>query len=293
MSDRMFRRRSGIRKYMFPNATVLSHLISFDSSMDQHNGPVWVLAEPLRKFLACDDSLDGILQGSGPVLRHKELLCEHNALHPRMARKGKLLPRSVYDAYVTLLQRERAMMTGCGNGVSARDTEEINDIVITPGQNIFCECCAETYKNELKRKVEVIGLLKELYIDLDHKVKDIKMTNVEEHELRLPDFQYGYALHKPFATRLRKIVMAIGKSVINVNSGSVESFPLGVLGVDGIDLSIVDAALAPCVASPELISVVSENKLVLADRNKGTTSQTNSKNEEAVDKTVNSAITCR
>jgi hypothetical protein len=299
MSDRFFRRRLAIRESMFPSAASL--VPSFDfSAMNENDSPVWVSAEPLRKFLACDESLDTVLQGSGPLLCHQMLLCEHNALHPRTARTGKLLPRNVYDCYVSLLQQERNLLKG-GEGdslsESTGDLTEINDAVITPNHNLFCKCCAENYQKELKSKVELLGLLKELHSDLDPKNQDCNMENVDEDDLKVPNHEYGYALHKPFGTRLRRMVASMIKSVVNIESGSDDIASSPLVGIDGVDISMFGIDIFCDAASSEVALPRSDNQTnsVTASRDltaPGEQADTNRKDDD-LDPKVNSAITCK
>jgi hypothetical protein len=188
--------------------------------------PVWVDGEALRQFLSCDETdRSSIIPSSGPLLKHKHFLCEHQTgLHPRIARRGKLLPRAIYNAYVSLLLEERLR----SNGDALVDTEEVkqlddidvNDCVITPECNMYCKSCADSYRDELRDKKETVYRLVCLSRELDQKKSLISLEPSDEDSLEEnsevdeSDFLVSSKFITRFRTRVSNLVKSIMASVL-------------------------------------------------------------------------------
>ena len=153
VARRLLRRRVGLMNKLSEKLSSPNGGIAFDRRSSVPAGdpphlaepkqPVWVDGEVLRRFLSCDKTENSFaVPASGPLLRHKHLLCEHgNGLHPRVARRGKLLPRPLYDVLVSLMLGEQCMINGEDHqvAVSLFDEDIVNDCIITPEQNMYCE----------------------------------------------------------------------------------------------------------------------------------------------------------
>jgi hypothetical protein len=226
-----------------------------DADHDDHddNLPVWVDGQALRRFVSCQEDLAPQLFGKGPLLRHKHLQCDHVGLHPRVARRGKLLPRPIYNAYVSLLQRERALLrqetkgNGSKNGGDhVGDIEEpINDCLITPEANLYCETCSQSYRDELSTKLELAQNLKRVYGKLDGK-DDCSLEYDEDDAPSCPQEEFAYTVSRPFITKLKRQITAMIKTLANLDDGT--TLPAGgagsligreavVEGLDAMDLS--------------------------------------------------------
>jgi hypothetical protein len=133
------RRRNDILKGVIPSV--------FAPSGDA-GSCVWVDAEELRRFFSCRELYRDCVIGLHALpLQYKRLLCTHPTpgLHPRVARKGKLLPTDVYCAFESLLRTELKSETF------------VSDCTITLS-NVFCTECSEGYRLELYKKVDLASL---------------------------------------------------------------------------------------------------------------------------------------
>ena len=152
ISDRLRRRKNGIQKYMFVNP---SSLLMLKGRRENDDEPYfWVDGDPLRQFLACDRSLDNKLRSNDPIICRESLLCPHGCLHPRNARRGKLLRKSIYDSYVSLLSGERKLLFENDDTKSS----DVIGCVITPKERMTCAECSASYCNELSKKLDSVEL---------------------------------------------------------------------------------------------------------------------------------------
>eukprot|EP00978_Attheya_sp_CCMP212_P008449 scaffold19858_cov56-Attheya_sp.AAC.6 len=202
---------------------------------------VWVDGDLLRRFFSCSDGLESCLLGTGPILRHKHLLCDHNKLHPRAFRRGKLLDRAAYDAYVSLLLSEREQILSDHadptqtEHIDELNTTNANDCIITPESNLFCQECATSYSNELKEKCNKLRLMIDLHDAL-------------ETDSNLDNGTQVYALSKTFGTSFKSSISRIMKSTVQINAKptnvdltlSEESLYSG-LDTLSLDLNLVEA----------------------------------------------------
>lgn len=227
-----------------------------ESCSPEADAPVWVEADILRRFFSCNKAeLGSIISTSGPLLKHKHLLCEHEAgLHPRTARRGKFLPRPLYNALVSLMLGERRMLNGEDESTSEFDADTVNDCIITPDQNMYCEICAESYKAELRQKIDSLVRLRQLSQDLDSRANKIEID--EDSSDESDENKTIFLVSSKFATKFRGRVAAIMKTVAATSlqsqaqgkkngSGKAETY-CG--GLDSIDLFDFD----PSSSSDEL-----------------------------------------
>lgn len=202
------------------------------------DGGVWVSTEFLRPYFQCrlDLDLDGALESSTvPVLRHSSFLCNHRYMCPKMARKGKLLPRPMYEALISLLQGEKAIVNH-----DYKPTEEnrndIDECKITPGNNLFCQECSASYREELAERLELLRAAKELYDAFDTKKgEDVPAEYKEGEEPICEEDKYVYVLSRQTATKFRKLVASVMRTASKVECGGIYALPYEGLG--DIDLS--------------------------------------------------------
>lgn len=246
--------------------------------------PVWVDGAFLRTFLCCSKELDQHLSDSGPLLRHKHLLCNHGGLHPKTARRGKLLPRPIYDAYVLILQGERALLRQ-EVGESDADMEEMNDCLVTRDSHMHCQECSKSYQDQLSKKLDLVKDLKFLYEELDPKVDDFLSEYAEDDPPASPEDEYAYAISKGSITKFRRAVVGMMKTLHNLDDGttllSQENAsrgppPVVYEGLDALDTSMFE--FEPADENGERILSSSESSV---------------HNDDKLDEEVNGIITCK
>jgi hypothetical protein len=270
-------------------ATIPSHNddVMFNSTTNaKRELPVWVDGAQLRAFLVCGGDLDTRLYERGPLLRHKHLLCPHGGLHPRVARRGKLLPMSIYDGYVGLLRGERALLRQQqgtpASGIGLYE-DEINDCVITPESHLFCQECAQSYRLELTEKLEFVRNLKSLHEDLDPKMDDFSLEydDDEKEQFSCPEIGFAYAIGKQFVTKFRKQVAATIKTLVGLEECTTLSF-----ANSEVDRSAISEGLdAIDIASFRLVHP--NNFVGPIEKGAGSFS------DNVLDSRVNSGITCK
>lgn len=274
---RLMQRRVGLTNKLSNELSSETGTIVFNRPLapgDESGAPasqsaVWVDGDVLRSFLSCDKAeLGSIVTASGPLLRHKHLLCEHGAgLHPRTARKGKLLPRPLYDALVSLMLGERRMLNDEdeADSTSHIDEDDVNDCIITLDQNMRCEVCAESYKAELRQKIDTLCRLQQLYDAFGGKGKT--RIEIDDDSSESENGGYVYLVSAKFVTKFKNCVNALMKTAVATELQSQVGAKKGkgkaelyCEGLDSIDLSDFDP--------------------------------NSSSNELELDQFVNSAITC-
>ena len=202
----------------------------------------WVDGENLRKFLKCDRSLDEKLKSDEPIVCPNSLVSPDGFLHPRVARCGKLLRKSLYDSYVSLLSGERKLLSGT-NAVRESD---VTGSVITSEKGIGCEEYSKSYQSELSEKLEFLKSISSLYQDiLDDTTNSAKIS---KSDLVKDDTQeeYSYIVARSMLTRFKKLVEDLMKSVAGFTKGgcvdstttkSDSKFNVVLNGIDDLDLS--------------------------------------------------------
>ena len=256
VQGRLNRRRSGIVQLLLPN-------LSCEVSSNSNAPHVWVQGSTLRRFFSCTDAMDDLLSsGDKPILRHRQLLCQHGkGLHPRVARKGKMLSSTQYQIYSDLLQmeREEALHGQGGDAPSAA----VCDLVIDRETCLRCDECVLEYQNELKKKVETFSVLALLYESLDPSMDNVFPTSENEQVC---------ALSTSFATNFRKF--AVKKLKLAAGTKSCLTSVSHNAPVDGIDHFDV-SDMSPLASSSE-VEVV-----------------TKSSDKDEIDPWVNTKIACK
>lgn len=238
-ANRLKRRHEIIGRDMFSN------LLSTKASSEDPSDLVWVDATQLRRALSTEDRLEDELLGRGGkgVFRHSHLLCNHEepGLHPRVARRGKLLPRRIYEVLISALRDERNLLCGVASPVN-----DLNDCVITPDKNLFCQKCADDYCVELKAKLDLIKKLRDLNELLDPKrdsllSQDRRLDSDEEKE----QTDCEYIVSRKFVTHFRKIMTRISKAAATSESVTMTKAAPGAIlngveciaeGLDSLDM---------------------------------------------------------
>ena len=187
--------------------TVLPLLRFFDATATDPNNLVWVEASFLRQFLSCNELLIAQLEHND-IQSHRDLLCSHEnpALHPRIARRGKLLPKEAYDSLMDIIDGEINDTVGSDTPNPVK-----NDLLISPKYNLVCEYCMQHYRSELVSKVNFASSVKYLYDELDPKeLKHIQPGDkiLEENEI------YVYMVSRKFVTWFRTKTLRFMKQAI-------------------------------------------------------------------------------
>jgi hypothetical protein len=176
--------------------------------------PVWVEADFLRRFLSCRDGLESELKTGNSivsdVLQQELVLCEHKepGLHPREARRGKLLTRPMYDALVARLKVERGELIG-----KTWSDDDMEDPIISLTKNLICAECSVEYQMELYEKLDILSNALTLYHQLDNKTAECDTSYEPGTTFEKEEERYVYIVSKKFATAFRNRVSGIMKQV--------------------------------------------------------------------------------
>jgi hypothetical protein len=187
-------------------------------SMRNPDDLVWVDVAILRRFVSCSDRLADVLNCKGRwILDNNSLLCYHSPerLHPRVARKGKLLPRVAYEAYLEALQTEQAAMFG-----ATLSKSKVADCVIVPTDNLVCQICSSEYKQNLELKLEKVKELKYLYEKLDPKSSSFSLEVSPEETLGRECDSYAYIVSRKFITWFRNKFARLLKASVSALADS-------------------------------------------------------------------------
>ncbi len=215
VSNRLNRRKLGIRKYMLPNAQALVR-----SKCEDKEIGVWVSTDFLKRYLQChvDTELDLLLESTNPVLNNSTFLCEHERISPKTARTGKLLPIPFYNALIRLLQGERALLQQ-ESDPSIMAKYRIDECPITPSSNLICKECSVRHRSQLSRKLDYLRTAKDLYDALDTKKDDAALYYDESNKPKSDEEMYVYVVSKLTATKFRRRVAAVIKNVARYDGG--------------------------------------------------------------------------
>ena len=214
-------RRNSILETMIPGM-----FSPFESGT--HSSYVWVDGVELRRFLSCK-RYGGLENGTrGSLCGHK-----NPGLHPRVARRGKVLPKDVYDAYELLRCKE------IGSGETKTKT-------ISPS-NMRCTECSEDYRRELSKQLDLIRIAKRLYNALDPKVDTFSLQCGADEVVTEDSDWYAFIIFRPFATHFRRGVESVMKQASAIDetkrlddmkSSNLSTETLAE-GLDALDLSIL------------------------------------------------------
>jgi hypothetical protein len=222
-ADRLEHRREKFREAMEMAPEM------FDSNPDDF---VWVHADILRRFVSCKDRLEEEFVQTdqfGTILRHHQYLCSHPnpGIHPFRAREGKLLPKRLYEFYVSTLEAEQL----ADQGITLQNI--VNDCVVTRTQNLFCQECVDAYRSRNARVLDILKNLKYLWEALDPKENDAPLHKISDKVDETDEDSFVFAVSRKFITRLRSAFVRLMKKVGSQHTGGA-NVPGG---VDALDLS--------------------------------------------------------
>lgn len=214
----------------------------FDDVAQSVSDKVWVDATMLRRFFSCNDGLEDIFRNTVAandiaVLEDCKLLCSHSAgLHPRAARKGKLLSRELYAELNKIMMEEFTQFAseeGSPTGsLSARADNAFKNHAVE-NSRLVCGPCGSQFQNEGRKKLETFQTLISIYEDLAAGKNDLDIDS----DLSQSN---AFVIHRQWVTSLRKCVesnLAIMKGVKKekkniVYFGGVDSLNLDALWTD-------------------------------------------------------------
>ena len=159
---------------------------------------VWIDGKALRRFFGdeygdehCSDKI------VSPICEH------HCGLHPRVARKGKIFPLSIFHR-ITALQREESVYMESRNDHSRAATMGDHKTIFV--KDIICKECCISYTAELHLKLALLRQIKELYDELDPKRETTTADTCESDES-------VFAIAGKFITRFRNRVYDLLKDI--------------------------------------------------------------------------------
>ena len=260
-ADRLRRRRDGILNDLFSTDRPLELLYD---NVDPP--PVWVPGAFLRRFFSCSDRFEDDLAKDivGDVIKTGDSLCEHGqvGIHPRSARRGKLLPRVVYETIVASLYEERESLLA--DQVKVSD-ERQDGFVVSPSESMFCQECVDEFCLNVRPKLELLEDLLFLFEELDTKSDDASIEYETGTVFGCEKEKFVYIVARRFCTALKDHIKLIMKNVTAVDA---ESFP-------------VEEKLLPVFESiAEGIEAIDMKDLEVTENSN-------------VDKYVNSLVTCK
>ena len=155
---RISARQEQIMKRIFLPTSKLAIPTNSDGNYTEGNN-VWVDSNFLRRFFSCQDGMEDIFHSaskSSSIPRSQSLLCEHSkGLHPRVARKGKLLPSEAYNAVEDIMRKEYAMFLRDQDSYSMSSAELSLTSKFVDGSNLICKDCGLSYQQEARHKFEL------------------------------------------------------------------------------------------------------------------------------------------
>jgi hypothetical protein len=220
-ADRLEQRKETFRESMVPEI--------FDPNLDDF---VWVHFDILRRFVSCKDRLEDEFDHTnqfGAILRHRQFLCSHEnpGIHPFHAREGKLLPKRLYEFYVSTLEAEQL----ADQGIALHNV--VNDCVVTRTQNLYCQQCVDHYRARNGKALDHLKNLKYLWEALEPRENDVQLHRIPDKVGETDEDSFVYAVSRKFITRLRNAFVRLMKKV-----GSQYAAGINIPGgVDVIDLS--------------------------------------------------------
>jgi len=190
-----------------------------------------------------------------PSLDSRRFRCSHSkpGLHPRVARRGKLLPRHVYDQLQALMQADREYFGLEGDDIAG-------DLIVRPSRNLECKDCREDYRDHLARKLQLVVTARDLFFMFKH---DPPPLEYEADEVLSPGDEFVYIVSTKFITKFSKAVAGLMKtSKLADSTDNPANLPQIcpetesiVEGIDALDLAMI----SPIEACAEISTKEADN----------------------------------
>lgn len=130
------------------------------TSMELSTDFFWIDAEFLRRFMSCEKTLEDEMndEGSRRFVDVHGIRCKHYpcGVGPRLARKGKLLPRCMFESLMMILKIEGGDRMPC----------------MVSSDQIACEKCDESFKLQLSTQLQRLRKIVYLYEKFDPKEEE-------------------------------------------------------------------------------------------------------------------------
>jgi hypothetical protein len=197
LKEQGLRRKRGLMTLLYRSFRSKASCVDFGPGTMEYVSKVsvWVDGAGLRVMFKC---LPQIGEDLVHLVLRKDLICCHKiGLEPRIARRGKLVPRQFYEELVRLIEIEQHFSGSSSPGSSSDDCFAF--------ANVACRQCAESYKFELQTKLELFKSFRGLFHDLD--------PSGEGTPAEAARSDYVYAISKRFVTKFRKAIAALFKKL--------------------------------------------------------------------------------
>ena len=180
---------------------VLSELFTESTPMflnPNQAGLQWIDGFQLRKFLSCSKyhhhDMDVEVRRLANPIHQSHHMCSHGGMHPRIARRGKLLTKQMCDALTSILVDE------------CKDNLFHYYFSTSPVSTLWCETCAIDYKKEIKQKYDILTALLEIFGKLD---------SFSNHSSADTDTFIGlYLVSAKFLSDMKRYIMKIIREII-------------------------------------------------------------------------------
>ncbi|KAL7573788.1 hypothetical protein ACA910_007817 [Epithemia clementina (nom. ined.)] len=205
-------RRESILEYVFPpNYTRITLTPSF----------VWIDSDFLRRIMSCEKTLEDEMSDEDVRRFIDENLyrCHHVpcGVEPRLARKGKLLPKPMFESLLKILKAEGGELLPC----------------MISSSNIVCAKCDDSFKRQLDSKHQRLKKISFLYEKLDPKEDDESSALKEgaEHFDREDETSDVFLVSRKFISAFRgEVAKTMKKSVAAYTTGPIETELLSING---------------------------------------------------------------
>ena len=243
----------------------------FADSTRSESDLVWVETTLLRRFFSCKDGLDDIFHESAVKKDARgangRLLFSHpTGLHPKEARKGKLITRELYAELDKIISEELSKFPRLESNLNSSSTETDGIDLKNHAVEHSALTCAQSgiqHQSEGRKKLEIFQMLISIYEDLTAGQNDLDITS----DLSESDV---FVIYRPWVTSLRKCVESILAAMKGAKKAKLDFVDCG-----GADALILDGVIT---------DVESE---VAVDQKK-----TDSTGNDVLDRRVNTKITC-
>lgn len=181
---------------------VLTDLFSEETPLHldpSHQNLKWVDGFLLRNFLSCPNYRLQEYQKDASrkeyMFSYKESLCSHNiGLHPRIARRGKLITEQMYNTIISILEEE-------GHN---RSKESDNDSC--PSSDIFCQHCVSSYTTEIRDKFHILMTLMEIFSEVEALPNAANAKEMISQELYVVSSRFLTDLKRYSIKKLKEII---------------------------------------------------------------------------------------
>jgi hypothetical protein len=161
----------------------------------------WVHGDLLRRFISCEDTLDDVVRSSQCFLRNKQYLCKHGfGLHPSKAREGKMLTKTSYNSFITMLTNERMALEQEQSQMS-NEFFSATDLEITNRSHLFCQQCVDSFRSDIRSRISFLDLASQLVQDFENDFSiPIEIDHAENED------DYKYVVSKQFISSFLRIM---------------------------------------------------------------------------------------